>query len=247
MRANAAMVAIAFVLVGCGTDEAVRCTLGQVVACPCAGGGPGAQTCGASGSFGACVCAGADGGTDGGTSRADGGGVPATGSAAWRVRCPASSSGANCNVTSHSVRGSAGSPTVDVVCNVAPTTGGTRITFRIAAIEPGQNFSESQEGLFATGVLERAGAELRSGGEGGFVQVRGAGWGVKPADGTIGVTGVCHVFIDAVDGQNFRGRMRCEGLQDNLSPPRSREVIGLIPQTTTNEYAEFSFANCDRR
>ena len=173
--------------------------------------------------------------------------LPMTGSASWRVRCPASMTGANCNVTSHTVRGSAGAPTVDLSCNVVPTTGGTSITFRIAAIASGQNFSESQEGLFATGVLDRVGAELRSGENGGFVQIRGPGWGVTAENGTIGVTGVCHVFIDALNGQSFRGRIACANVQDDLSPPRSREVIGLIPQTTTNEYAEFTFSNCDRR
>lgn len=173
--------------------------------------------------------------------------LPMTGSASWRVRCPASMTGANCNVTSHSVRGSAGSPTVDLSCNVVPTTGGYSVTFRIAAIEPGQNFSESQEGLFATGFIERAGTEMRADANGGFVQIRGAGWSVTPERGTIGVTGACHVFIDALNGQNFRGRMACSNVQDDLSPPRSREVIGLIPQTTTNEFAEFTFSNCDNR
>jgi len=173
--------------------------------------------------------------------------LPMTGSAVWRVRCPSSATGANCNVSNHTVRGSAGSPTVDLSCNVAPTTGGTSITFRIAGIASGQNFSESQEGLFATGFLDRVGSELRSGENGGFVQIRGAGWGVTAENGTIGVTGVCHVFIDALNGQNFRGRIACANVQDDLSPPRSREVIGNPPATTTAEYAEFTFSNCDNR
>ncbi len=173
--------------------------------------------------------------------------LPMTGSAVWRVRCPATSSGANCNVTSHSVRGSAGSPTVDLSCNVVAATGGTSITFRIAAIGPGQNFSESQEGLFATGLLERPGAELREGENGGFVQIRGAGWAVTPTNGTIGVTGVCHVFIDALNGQSFRGRIACANVQDDLSPPRSREVIGNPPSTTGSDFGEFTFSNCDNR
>lgn len=170
--------------------------------------------------------------------------LPMTGQAFWREGCPATMTGANCNTNSHPVRGSNGSPTVDVLCNVVPVTGGTSITFRIAGIEAGQNFSESQEGLFATGLLTAVGQELRPGEDGGFVQIRGAGWSIPPANGTIGVTGVCHVFIDRLNGQNFNGRIKCDDVRDDLSPPRSRYVAGLIPQTQSNEFAEFSFTNC---
>jgi hypothetical protein len=46
----------------CSTPSAA-CTAGRVETCPCAGGGSGAQTCGTDGTFGACVCPGADSGT----------------------------------------------------------------------------------------------------------------------------------------------------------------------------------------
>lgn len=170
--------------------------------------------------------------------------VPMTGRAFWRQGCLASMAGANCNTTSHAVSGSNGSPTVDVLCSVYPTTGGTAITFRIAAIEAGQNFSESQEGLFATGLLNTVGSELRVGDDGGFVQIRGSGWSIPPSNGTLGVTGVCHVFIDRINGQSFNGRIKCDNVRDDISPPRLHYVAGLIPQTTSNEFAEFSFTNC---
>lgn len=169
--------------------------------------------------------------------------VPMTGRAFWREGCTAASA-SSCTANSHSVSGSNGSPTVDVLCNVVAVTGGTSITFRIGAIEPGQNFSESQEGLFATGLLNTVGSELRPGDDGGFVQIRGAGWSVPPSNGTIGVTGVCHVFIDRINGQNFNGRIKCDDVRDDLSPPRQRYVAGLIPSTSSNEFAEFSFTNC---
>ena len=170
--------------------------------------------------------------------------VPMTGQAFWREGCPASMAGANCNNNSHSVRGSNGSPTVDVLCNVVPVAGGTSVTFRIAAIEAGQNFAESQEGLFATGVLNAVGSELRPGDDGGFVQIRGAGWSIPAGNGTIGVTGACHVFVDRINGQNFNGRIKCDNVRDDLDPPRQRYVAGLVPQTQSNDFAEFSFTNC---
>lgn len=169
--------------------------------------------------------------------------VPMTGRAFWREGC-APTSASPCQPNSHSVSGSNGSPTVDLSCNVAPVNGGTGITFRIAAVEAGQNFSESQEGLFATGLLNTVGSELRPGDDGGFVQIRGAGWSVPPSNGTIGVTGVCHVFIDRINGQSFNGRIKCDDVRDDLSPPRQRYVAGLIPSTSSNEFAEFSFTNC---
>lgn len=170
--------------------------------------------------------------------------VPMTGQAFWRDGCPATMTGANCTTNRHSVRGSNGSPTVDVLCNVVPVAGGTAITFRVAAIEPGQNFSESLEGLFATGLLPSVGAELRPGDDGGFVQIRGSGWSIPAGNGTIGVTGACHVFIDRLNGQSFNGRIKCNNVQDDLSPPRSRFVDGYQPQTVSDEFAEFNFTNC---
>lgn len=173
--------------------------------------------------------------------------LPMTGSAYWREGCPASTTGTNCNANSHSVRGSAGSPTVDITCSVAPTTGGNIVTFRIAAVGAGQGFAESNEGIFATGFLSAPGTELRAGDDGGYVQLRGAGWGVRPEAGTIGPAGACHVFVDRLNGQNFNGRLKCDNVLDDLSPPRMRYVVGLVPQTMTNDYAEFTFSNCDTR
>ena len=173
-----------------------------------------------------------------------GGGLPITGQAFWREGCHFTMKGPQCSNTSHLMRGSARSPELDVTCSVFPTTGGTSITFRFAAIEPGQNFSESQEGLFATGILGAVGSELRPGDDGGFMQIRGAGWSIPPSNGTNGVTGVCHVFIDRLSGQGFSGRVKCDGVRDDLSPPRQRYVAGLEPQTQSTEFGESSLTNC---
>ena len=171
--------------------------------------------------------------------------VPMTGRAFWREGCTAASA-SSCTANSHSVSGSNGSPTVIVSCNVAPGAGGTRVSFQIAAIERGQNFEESQEALFATGLLTGAGAELRSADdENGFVQVRGSGWAVRNA--SIGVVGNCHVFIERINGQSFNGKIKCDGITDDLTPPRTRYLAGLAPQTADNEFGEFSFTNCDNR
>ena len=169
--------------------------------------------------------------------------LPMTGRAFWREGCSPTSA-SPCTANSHSVSGSNGSPTVDLSCNVAPGAGGTSITFRIAAIEPGQNFSESQEGLFVSGLLDAVGSELRPGDD-GSVQIRGSGWAVGRA--SIGVVGSCHVFIDRLNGQSFNGRIKCDDTRDDLNPPRTRYLAGLSPSTSSNEFGEFSFSNCDNR
>lgn len=171
--------------------------------------------------------------------------VPMTGRAFWREGCTPTSA-SPCQPNSHSVSGSNGSPTVVISCNVAPGTGGTRVSFQIAAIERGQNFEESQEALFATGLLPTGMTELRSSDdENGFVQIRGSGWAVRNA--SIGVVGQCRVLIDRINGQSFNGKIKCDGITDDLTPPRTRYLVGLAPSTATNEYGEFSFTNCDNR
>ena len=76
------------------------------------------------------------------------------------------------------------------------------------------------------------------------MQIRGSGWSIPAGNGTIGVTGACHVFIDRLNGQSFNGRIKCNNVQDDLSPPRSRFVDGYQPQTVSDEFAEFNFTNC---
>ena len=171
--------------------------------------------------------------------------LPMTGQAFWQEGCPSSTMGLNCNTGSHFVRGTAGSASVDVECNVVPVTGGTSILFRVATIGNGQNFAESTEGLYVTGVLPAPGQELSS--DGGYVQVQGAGWHITPEPGTSGVTGACHVFIDRLSGQNFSGRLKCTNVVDDLSPPHTRYLSGQVPQTQSNDYAEFTFSNCESR
>lgn len=173
--------------------------------------------------------------------------VPMTGRAIWRDGC-ATTSAIPCMANRHSPSGSNGSPTVVLSCNVAPGAGGTQISFRIAAVEPGQNFEESQEALFASGLLPNVGAELRSGDDGGFVQLRGSGWAVRSA--SIGVVGQCHVVIAHLNGQSFDGNIRCEGLSDDLTPPRTRFVDGVAGTTgpmLDGSVGEFTFSNCDNR
>lgn len=169
-----------------------------------------------------------------------------TGQAVWRDGCPSSMSGANCIENTHVVRGTQGSSTVDMYCSVSPAgPGAYNIVFRAAAVQPGQNFAESDEGVFAVGTLPAGAQELAS--EEGSIQFRGLGYSVTSANGSIGPSGRCHVFIDRVSGQSIQGRFTCTDVQDDEVPPRNRYVRGIVPLTANNDFAEFRFDNCDNR
>lgn len=174
--------------------------------------------------------------------------APLTGQAAWRVGCPPSMTGANCSEATHVVQGTKGSSTVDVYCSVTSNGGGSyNISFLIAAVTAGQNFAESDEGVYAVGTLPAVGQELVRSTDLGSIQFRGLGYSVPDSNGTIGPGGRCHVFVDRVSGQSFQGRLACTDVQDDQVPPRNRYVKGIVPQTMSNDWAEFRFDNCDNR
>ncbi len=77
-------------------DFNTGCTAGQTQACTCdATGASGTQTCGASLSFGACVCAGVDGGADAGFPGFDAGFPTDRGSSAQDLGVPPTDRGGN--------------------------------------------------------------------------------------------------------------------------------------------------------
>ncbi len=164
---------------------------------------------------------------------------PLTGQAAWTDACPMSS----CPPVPHNIAGAQGSPTVDVACSIRQVSGGYDVEFRIAAISmAGQNFADSNEGLYVTGLLPAVGQELRPQGSVGYVTIKGLGWTVPNA--TIGPsTGKCHVFIDAIAAGGFRGRIACADLRDDRSPPTTRLVRGGA-SAMNPDFGEFVFTNC---
>lgn len=167
--------------------------------------------------------------------------VPLSGQAVWADDCPMNA----CPSAPHAVRGSQGSPRVDVDCSISPAVGGSNIFFRIAALAPTQeNFDDSSEGLLVRGFVPGAGMELRAGVDTpGYVNVRGGGW--YSNSNTIGpaTTSTCHVFIDRFTGGGFAGRISCNGMRDDATPPHERRVHGSVG-TRTPEFGEFVFNNC---
>lgn len=165
---------------------------------------------------------------------------PLTGQASWTDGCLMNA----CPSQAHSVRGAQGSPTVDVECALAPSSGGYMVFFRIAALAiAGQSFDESREGLFVRGFLPAVGQELRSASMAdiGTVRVRGNGWQVPHA--TIGPSNTCHVFVDRLSNGGFTGRINCEGMRDDATPPNMRFIRGGAGAAMP-EFGEFVFTNC---
>ncbi|MFO0602489.1 MAG: hypothetical protein U0324_04905 [Polyangiales bacterium] len=163
---------------------------------------------------------------------------PLTGQASWTDGCPMNA----CVSGAHSVRGAQGSPTVDVECALAPASGGYTVFFRIAALAiAGQSFDESREGLYALGFLPGVGRELQVSDGAGYVRVRGNGWEVRNA--TLGASGACHVFVDTVANGGFTGRINCEGMRDDATPPNTRFIRGNAGAAMAN-FGEFVFTNC---
>lgn len=165
---------------------------------------------------------------------------PLTGQAAWTDGCPMNA----CSSAAHYVRGAQGSPTVDVECALAPSSGGYSVFFRIATLaQAGQSFDESREALYVRGFLPAVGQELQSASmmDIGYVRVRGNGWQVSNAP--VGVTNPCHVFIDRLANGGFIGRLSCEGMRDDATPPNTRFVRGGSNAMDAN-FGEFVFTNC---
>jgi hypothetical protein len=164
---------------------------------------------------------------------------PLTGQATWGDGCPMNL----CPPQTHATRGSSGSPTIDVDCQLRPAAGGYSIFFRIAALSGGQqNFDDSSEGLLASGFVPAVGQEIRtSGSEGALVSVRGLGWQIRSA--AAGPTNSCHVFIDAISNGGFSGRISCINVRDDSSPSMERLIRGGVGASMF-EYGDFVFTNC---
>lgn len=164
---------------------------------------------------------------------------PLTGQASWSDGCPMSM----CTSSTHSVRGAAGSPTVDVDCSLAQVSGGYRVTFRIASITEGANFDQSTEGLSIKGFLPAVGQELRSATDySATATIRGLGWVINEA--ALGPTSPCHVVITNLSNGGFKGTLSCPEVQDtSVTPPRARLIRGGS-DAMNPDLAEFVFANC---
>lgn len=166
---------------------------------------------------------------------------PLTGQAAWATGCPMNA----CNSAAASLRGAQGSPTTDVECSLTAVSGGYSVFFRIASLSTaGQSFEESLEGLFVRGFLTAPAQELRSASamDLGFVRARGSG-GAWQATGAVGPSSPCHVFIDRLAAGGFIGRIKCDGLRDDATPPNTRFIRGTA-NAASQEYGEFVFTNC---
>lgn len=165
---------------------------------------------------------------------------PMRGTVVWSDGCLPSMTGLNCPSAAHSVTGASGSPVVIINCSVQRVDGQIEISFRAAA---GNNFDTSNEGMFAIGRVNAAGQEMT--GSTSYLIMRGNGWTNTRNNGTLGPTNNCHVFVDTISGQNITGRVSCSGLLDDASPPRERFVRGNPPVTTTVDFGEFNFQNCE--
>ncbi|MBL8601727.1 MAG: hypothetical protein JNK72_07375 [Myxococcales bacterium] len=163
--------------------------------------------------------------------------VPLTGRVIWTVSCIADGGGANCPATRQRVEPTPG-PRVLMECAVGPGSAGTSVTFRVAALDEGQDgFDLSTQAMFVTGTVNGAGQEMQS----GRMVVRGLGWSFTSQ---LGPTQPCHVTVDTLNGKNITGRVRCEGAVDDQAPPRRRVVAGDVPSTRTGDSGEFTFSAC---
>ena len=160
---------------------------------------------------------------------------PLTGLAYWADACPMSM----CNSVPHQVRGSRGSPTVDVDCSLADGV----VFFKIGALDGAQtNFDESSAGIRLQGTFNGVG-EVPN----GRVDIAGLGWRVAgaPVGPAVGATGPgCRVFVDTIRNGGFVGRISCVNVNDSSSPPRQRLIRGFSPPTASGDYGEFVFENC---
>lgn len=163
--------------------------------------------------------------------------TPLAGRVVWGDRCPAPDPTMmiqGCTSGTHVVN-------TGVDCSVLLNGSGFDISFRVANLAGGAtSFDQSTEAISVSGSVP---SNLSGEMDPGNLILRGQGWEVVPQNGIIGARGPCHVFVDAVSGPNFRGRLRCEGIRDTEVPPRSRFVEGNS-QTATIMYADFSFQGC---
>ena len=151
-----------------------------------------------------------------------------------------------CNPAAHSLRGTQGSPTVDVDCALRPVSGGHSVFFRIATIATaGQSFDESREGLYVRGFLPAVGQEIRSQSaeDVGNVRVRGNGWEVRIAG--VGPSNPCHVRVSSLSNGGFTGTITCEGMRDDATPPNTRYVRGGAASMNPN-LGEFAMEGCSQ-
>lgn len=153
------------------------------------------------------------------------------GEARWADSC--SGSAASCPGAMHNVSGPPGAM-IDVACEYSTAPGGHFVAFRIAALGPmQQNFDESTAGLRVRGFLPTNIPQLLPAPSGGGLSVRGLGWSVLMA--AVGPMTTCHVFVDRVERGGFAGRVDCQDVPDDLTPPRARILRGT-----------FAFAGCSR-
>jgi len=163
---------------------------------------------------------------------------PPTGQAAWTDGCLRNA----CNSAGHYIRRDEDSPTVAVECSLMPWMNGYTVSFSIATVSGWQrDLRYSREALSVRGFLPAVGQEIGPVFEDyGYVRVRGNGWW---ASGPVGVTNLCHVFIDRLADGGFSGRLNCEGMRDDATPPNARFVRGDANAMNSN-FGEFVFNNC---
>ncbi len=161
--------------------------------------------------------------------------APLTGEAFWVEGCNATMSGANCTTNTHALRGARGGA-ISTSCSVQPAGSG-RYSYSFELVV-GPNIDQSTEGV----VVDVTDGAVGSPGTGGTLIMAGTGWRSNTA---LGPTSPCRVELTRVSGKAMAGRFQCTDLPDDQVPPRQRFVRGARPQTTENEWAEFSFSNCD--
>lgn len=147
-----------------------------------------------------------------------------------------------CTSQNHLITGSQGARNLAVDCTIRPATDGRgyEVFFQAGSLPAGEtSFENGSEGIsVAAGTVPGTGMEMDS----GRLVLIGNGWQVTNVN--VGSAGPCHVFIDAVSGQSFRGRIACSRARDNLVPYRDRFVKGAAGQTADDAYGEFTFQNC---
>ncbi|MBI5518073.1 MAG: hypothetical protein HY909_30160 [Deltaproteobacteria bacterium] len=148
-----------------------------------------------------------------------------------------------CVGQNHLVTGQQGAPNLAVDCTIRPalTGGGYDVFFQAGTLSGGAtSFDLSSEGIAVNGSVAGAGREIDT----GYAILRGNGWEVGRDQGTVGPTGACHIFVDGISGQSFRGRINCERVRSSEVPYRLRFIRGAAGQTMEPMFGEFSFQNC---